>query len=396
MPNPLSSLDFAASSLSRRFQAHYAKPARILLAPGRVNLIGEHTDYNDGFVMPAAIDSYTLVAVAKRDDPVLNMRSEHFGESVQLPLTALSGPPRRHWSDYVRGVAAVLQASGRVLSGADLLVSSQLPLGAGLSSSASLEVATALAVMSASGLDVPPLELARICQRAEHEYAGTRCGIMDQFIAVFGCAASALLLDCRSLDHQLLPLPGDVRIVICNSMVRHAHAAGEYNLRRTDCEIGVSVLKQLMPGIRALRDVSVAELQRHKDQLAPKVYRRCRHVVGENQRVLEAAKAIRDLDLPRFGALMYESHNSLRNDYEVSCRELDVLVEMASTCDGVYGARMTGGGFGGCTVNLVRSSLVGDFQAQMTAGYKKAIGITPEIYICAAARGARAWQPSLE
>jgi galactokinase len=396
MPNPASNLDSVGTSLRQRFQSLYAKPARIFLAPGRVNLIGEHTDYNDGFVMPVAIDSYTFVAVARRADKVLNAYSEHFTESVQFDLSALSGPPRGHWSDYVRGVAAVLQASGRILSGADLLIYSQLPLGAGLSSSASLEVSTALALMSASGVDVAPLDLAKICQQAEHGYAGARCGIMDQFIAVFGRAACALLLDCRSLEHQILALPGDVRIVICNSMVRHEHAAGEYNRRRADCETGVSVLQHLMPDTRALRDVSIDELQRHQNELPLKVYQRCRHVVSENGRVLEAAKVLRNLDLGRLGTLMYESHNSLRNDYEVSCRELDALVELASTFDGVYGARMTGGGFGGCTINMVRSNAVEDFRAHMTTGYKNATGITPEIYICGAAQGARAWQPSFE
>lgn len=395
LPVPIftSNLEGVAGSLSRRFQKLYGDSPRILLAPGRVNLIGEHTDYNDGFVLPAAIDSYTWVGVARNPDHVLNVYSENFSESVQLPLAGLTGPPRRHWSDYVRGVAAILQGrSGRTLSGANLMIYSQIPMGAGLSSSASLEVSTALALMETSALNLPPHELAKVCQQAEHEYAGTRCGIMDQFIAVFGLARCALMLDCRSLEHQTVTIPEDVRIVICNSGVKHEHAAGEYNRRRADCELGVKILQQFMPNIRALRDVGFEDLEQNRHTLPERVYQRCRHVVSENQRVLEAAVALRGGDLTGFGRLLYESHNSLRNDYEVSCRELDLLVELASACEGVYGARMTGGGFGGCTVNVVRSDAVTDFQSRIREGYMKAALRACDIYVCSAAQGARAWQ----
>lgn len=384
-------LDCVASSLSERFQKLYGASPRIFLAPGRINLIGEHTDYNDGFVMPVAIDSYTWVAVAKHPNRILNVYSEHFGETVHLPLNALTGPPRKHWSDYVRGVAAVLEAGGRTLSGANLMIYGQVPLGAGLSSSASLEVAIALALMVMSDLDLPPIEVAKTCQQAEHRYAGTQCGIMDQFIAVFGRADRALMLDCRSLTCQMFTLPPDVRIVVCNSMVRHEHAAGEYNRRRHDCETAVEILQTHLPSVRALRDVSLADLEWNKDLLPNPTYERSRHVISENQRVLDAAEALCAGNLVRFGCLMYESHTSLREDYQVSCRELDLLVELASTCDGVYGARMTGGGFGGCTVNLVRSEQVDSFQCRVKQGYRKITGRTCEIYVCSAAQGARAW-----
>ncbi len=393
MPTTAPNLDCIAGSLAERFQKLYGTSPHIFLAPGRVNLIGEHTDYNDGFVMPAAIDFYIWVGVAKRPDRILNVYSEHFAEMVQLSLAALAGPPRKHWSDYVRGVAAVLQAAGRTLSGANLMIYSQVPLGAGLSSSASLEVSTALALMAISEVEFSPLELVKICQRAEHEYAGTRCGIMDQFIAVCGRADCALMLDCRSLEHQILALPDDVCIVICNSMVKHELAAGEYNRWRADCESGVKILQRHLPNMRALRDATLADLQQNQPLLPQRIWRRCHHVVSENQRVLGAAEALRSGDLAGFGRLMYESHASLRDDYEVSCRELDLLVELASTCEGIYGARMTGAGFGGCTVNLIRSEAVDSFQSRVTESYKKATGKTLEVYVCAAAQGARAWQP---
>jgi galactokinase len=391
MPAPVVSFDSIAGSLNERFQRSYGIRPKIFRAPGRVNLIGEHTDYNDGFVMPAAIEFYTWVAVSPRTDRILHVHSDRFEETIDLSLDALAGPPRKHWSDYIRGVAAVIQAAGHTLSGANLVIHGQVPLGAGLSSSASLEVATALALMSVSNLELPSQEMALNCQRAEHEYAGTRCGIMDQFIAIFGRAGHALMLDCRSLEYNLLPIPPDVRIVICNSMVKHELAAGEYNQRRADCESGVNILRRHLSNVLALRDVTPADLERHKNELPEPVYRRCRHVIGENQRVLAAANALQSGDLARFGQLMHESHRSLREDYEVSCRELDLLVELTSACEGVYGARMTGGGFGGCTVNLVRSDAVSHFQQWVADAYEKKTGKIPDVYVCSAAQGAGAW-----
>jgi len=390
----LSSDATTASSLSARFEQLFGVRPRIFRAPGRVNLIGEHTDYNDGLVMPAAIGFHTWVAVSLRNDRILQVYSQQFGESIELTLGALSGPPRNHWSDFIRGVAAVLEIRGCTLSGANLLVDGRVPMGAGLSSSASLEVATALALLSASKAAVPPLDLAKLCQRAEHEYVGTLCGIMDQFIAIFGRSAQALMLDCRSLAYQALPIPADVRLVIANSMVRHELAAGEYNRRRADCEAGVKILQKTLPEVRALRDVTRSDLERHRSELPERIYRRCRHVISENTRVLDAAHALETGNLSGFGHLMSESHRSLRDDYEVSCRELDLLVEMASACDGVYGSRMTGGGFGGCTINLVESAQTHHFQARIVASYQKETGIKPDVYVCSATQGAGAWEES--
>ncbi len=377
--------------LATVFHEMYGAAPRIFRAPGRVNVIGEHTDYNDGFVMPAAIEIYTWVAAAIREDRTLEAYSGHFDEKIVFSLDALTGPPRRHWSDFVRGVAATLEGAGHRLSGANLVIHGEVPVGAGLSSSASLEVAIALGLTSLCGITLPRLELANLCQKAEHEYVGTRCGIMDQFIATFGAAGHALKLDCRSLEYQLLPIPRDVRLVVCNSMVKHELASGEYNRRRADCEIGVKLLQPHLRKIHALRDVAIADLEAHRQVLTTTVYRRCRHVVTENQRVLAAGEALQSGDADRFGHLMYRSHASLRDDYEVSCRELDLLVHLASSSPGVFGARMTGGGFGGCTINLVKTDAADVFKAHIAEAYSEATGITPEIYICEPAQGAQAW-----
>jgi galactokinase len=291
----------------------------------------------------------------------------------------------------VRGVAALLLEAGYTIGGTNLIIEGQVPIGAGLSSSASLEVATALAILGGSQRHADPLELAKLCQRAEHEFVGTRCGIMDQFIAVFGQVDHALMLDCRSLQAESLAIPHDARLVICNSMVKHDLASGAYNRRRADCETGVSILKKSLHHVIALRDVTPKQLEAHRNELQEVVYRRCRHVTSENQRVLDAAAALRTGNLEQFGQLMYESHRSLRDDYEVSCRELDLLVEIASQCRGVYGSRMTGGGFGGCTITLVESSGAKVFQEKLSNRYKEATGITPAIYVCSAAQGAGEW-----
>lgn len=383
--------ELAGKELGHQFRKMFGTETRIFRAPGRINLIGEHTDYNDGFVMPAAIGFYTWVAAGKRADRILEAHSDRFDEKISLSLDALDGPPTKHWSDFIRGVAAVLQRAGYRLYGANLLVHGEVPIGAGLSSSASLEVAVALALTSLSGITLPRLQLTKLCQAAEHEYVGTRCGIMDQFVANFGAAGHALMLDCRSLEFQLFPLPGNYRLVVSNSMVRHELASGEYNRRRADCERGVQLLAPYVPGIRALRDVGIADLEKHKDALPATIYRRCRHVVTENHRVLDAAKALQSQDAVRFGQLMYKSHASLRDDYEVSCKELDLLVELAASLPGVYGARMTGGGFGGCTVSLVREDRAAAFAARIAQTYQEATGISPDIYICEPAQGAGAW-----
>jgi galactokinase len=366
-----------------------SKPeARTFRAPGRVNLIGEHTDYNEGFVMPAAIGFATIVTVTPRDDRTVSVFSTNFSERIEFDLDDRKLKPRRHWSDYVLGVAVTLELAGHRLKGATLTVNGGVPIGSGLSSSAAIEVATALALLENSGLSLDRVELARICQRAENEFVGTRCGIMDQFISCCGQQGKALLLDCRSLEYKLLPIPERVRLVICNTMVRHALATGQYNKRRADCEKGVNHFARSRPDVRALRDVTEAELEAARKDLPEVIYRRCRHVITENARVLEAASALEQGDLDRFGRLMNESHRSLRDDYEVSCTELDLMVELARRVPGVIGARMTGGGFGGCTINLVNAENVELFKRQVADGYRAETGLAPEIYVCSPAAGA--------
>jgi galactokinase len=375
--------------LSGVLSAHFGsnKNVRIFRAPGRVNLIGEHTDYNDGFVLPAAIDLYTWSAIAPRADRVLSVFSENLEETAEIDLDEASPKPRDHWTDYVRGVAIMLQKAGVPLCGANMAVYSNVPLGSGLSSSAALEVSVASALLAVSGQTLPLSDIAKICQRAENEFVGARVGIMDQTASCVGATDKAILLDCRSLKYELLPMPSGVTMVICNTMVKHEHSGGEYNDRRAQCEEGVRNLKKYFPEVRALRDVTLAQLEAHHSDLLELIYRRCHHVVSENERVLETVVAWHKGDWAEIGRLMAESHSSLKCDYEVSSRELDLLVQAATGRPGLIGSRMTGGGFGGCTINLVKSESVPDFTAGVSAFYKKALDIEPEIYVTSAGAG---------
>jgi galactokinase len=378
--------------LTTQFRSRYGSTPQVYRAPGRVNLIGEHTDYNAGLVMPAAIQFETRVAIAPRADRILCMRSlnvdvEHISE---LPSDFRRAPrPTRtnSWSDYVVGVAWVLGRAELPIAGADLLIDGSVPIGSGLSSSAALEVACALALVGTSGSTLDPWQLAQLCQRAENDYVGARCGLMDQFAAVFGRADRALYFDCRSLDYAPIPL-GTAELIVCNTMVRHQLASGEYNRRRAECEAGVRALSARRSDIRTLRDVEPAELIQAQDDLDPIVFRRCRHVLSENVRVAAMRDALIAGQVAEAGELMGQSHRSLRDDFAVSCDELDLLVRLAEQVDGVYGARMTGGGFGGCTINLVRHDAVEEMVHAVAAQYQRSTGRRPEIYRCRAVDGA--------
>jgi galactokinase len=361
---------------------------RTFRAPGRVNLIGEHTDYNDGYVMPAALDFSTWVKASPLAQRRLQIFSENFNEQVEVNLDDPNLVARGHWSDYSIGVAVVLERAGYRLRGASLRIHGEVPIGSGLSSSAAIEVGTAFALAALSGVKIDRRRLALLCQQAENEFVGARVGIMDQFISLFGQAHKALMLDCRSLEFKLLPLPDNVRLIICNTMVKHELASSAYNERRAQCEAGVKYLAKFFRQVTTLRDVSFEQLEAHRDELPDVIYRRCRHVITENARVLSAAEALEVGDLNRFGKLMYESHHSLRDDYEVSSKELDLMVALAEKIEGVYGARMTGGGFGGCTINLVREENMKVFRERVAEGYEQATKLKPEIYICSAANGA--------
>ena len=361
---------------------------RIFQAPGRVNLIGEHTDYNDGFVLPVAIDRQVVLAARAREDRQVRLWSLHFQQSSEFSLDDSVRDTRAPWSNYVRGVALMLQRDGFALRGMDAVIAGDVPIGSGLSSSAAIEVATAVTFRDLCNLDISPVALALLCQRAENEFVGMKCGIMDQFIAVLGQRSHALLIDCRSLNYELVPLPDEVSIVVCDTMKRRGLVDSEYNARRRECEQGVAILKQYLPDIKALRDVRSQDLVRYGHTLPSVVYKRCVHVVSENERTLQAVAALRAGRVEEFGRLMDQSHVSLRDDYEVSCRELDCMVELAHAAPGCLGARMTGAGFGGCTVNLVRAEATAAFAQQVRVGYRNEMGVMPEIYVCEASAGA--------
>jgi galactokinase len=370
------------------FRKHFGEDPRAYRAPGRVNLIGEHTDYNDGFVLPVAINLSCWVAASKRSDRKIVIFGENFQERVEVELDTIASWPGKGWARYPVGVAWSLAEAGHQLDGCNLYIAGDVPLGSGLSSSAAIEVATAIALADSSNLQVDRRAMALLCQRAENEYVCARCGIMDQFIACHGRTGHAVLLDCRTLETRAIPLPSDVALVVCNTMVKHEIATNEYNHRRAECEEGVRMLRAKLPAITALRDVSVAQLGAHRNLLPETVYRRCRHVVTENERTKKAADAFEKGDLQTISKLMADSHTSLRDDYEVSCRELDLMVEIARAQTGVLGARMTGGGFGGCTINLVQRRSVETFTAAVEREYLARTRLKPEIYALEAAQGA--------
>jgi galactokinase len=369
--------------LKSDFTNKYGAKPRIFRAPGRVNLIGEHTDYNDGFVMPCAIDFATFVGISERSDRKIHVASSNFAGEYEFDLDDQSVEIAESWARYVQGVAAILERKGNRLRGANLLINSNVPIGAGLSSSAALEISTGFALSSISNIKLEKWDLAKIGQTAEHEFAGVRSGIMDQFASAFGLENHALFLDCRSLEWEPIPL-STAKFIICNTRTKHELADGEYNKRRADCEAAASLL-----GHKSLRDVSFAEFNEKSGNLPEILKKRARHVITENERVLSAVKCLQNSNLVEFGRLMNLSHESLRFDYEVSSRELDLMVELARRQPGVLGARMTGGGFGGCTVNLLSGeTLAADFVEKLLGEYSREFyGNEPEFYIFKADSG---------
>jgi len=376
------------SELARRFEEIFGQRPRIYRAPGRVNLIGEHTDYNDGFVMPAAVGFSAYVAVAPRPDRRLAIRSEQFPGTFEFDLDHLPQQRTGAWCDYVLGVAVVLRQHGHQLAGSNLLVHGEVPIGAGLSSSASVEVASALALLSLQETQLPLPEVARLCRQAENSFVGARVGIMDQFVSCLGKAGHAILLDCRSLAFEPVPIPAGLELVVCNTMVKHDLATGAYNTRRAECEEGVRPFARWNPAVRALRDVTPDLLSQHDRDMPTTIWKRCCHVVRENQRTTDAARALAGGDLERIRQLMRDAHRSLRDLYEVSCPELDAMVEAAEGLPGFCGGRMTGGGFGGCTINLVRRENASDFAVKIAERFRRATGISPQVYCCSAEDGA--------
>jgi galactokinase len=378
-----------ARDLAVEFAYRFGRAPTVSRAPGRVNLIGEHTDYNAGFVMPAALEFATLTAASQRSDRRLQVYSMIMDETREFDLDSPHLGPTGDWSDYILGVALMLESSGRNLSGADLIVWSDVPIGAGLSSSAALEVSCAHALLTESGLPFDPIEVAQLCQRAENDFVGMRCGVMDQYISCCGVAGHALLIDCRSLESRHVAIAPNLRLLIANSRVRHQHAGGEYNLRREACEEGVRLLSRYLGPIQALRDVTPKQLEAKRRKLPELIYRRCRHIVTENARVLEAERALGSGDFVACGRAMNASHISMRDDFEITCPEVDMLAGLAQTVKGVYGSRMTGGGFGGCTISLIEASAVDKASQMLTDGYRIGMGRDVDIYVCAPSDGAR-------
>ena len=368
-------------NLRSAFAAKYGTVPRIFRAPGRINLIGEHTDYNEGFVLPAAIDFATYVAGVVRNDRRIRVASLNFEHEREFDL---DNPPVRAettWARYVQGVAMILERQGFRLRGTDLLIDSELPVGAGLSSSAALEISTAFALAVLSGHTVDGMTLAKIGQSAEHEFAGVRSGIMDQFVSVHGQPGHALLLDCRSHKWSSIQV-APARFFICNTKAKHDLAESEYNKRRAECEAAAEFF-----GVESLRDVSLDEFERRSGEMPEIPKKRARHVITENARVLKAVAALGNGDLVDLGRLIDESHESLCRDFEVSSDELDLMTELARQQKGVRGARMMGGGFGGCTINLMEPGDHHQFIKNMSENYHRATGIVPDIYECEIGRG---------
>ena len=380
------------SEIENRFAELYGKPpAFVVRAPGRVNLIGEHTDYNDGFVFPAAIDRDMVIAGTVRSDQQVRVYALNFNQSSTFSLKEVvhAEENREKWSNYPRAMAQIFQKEGLPVVGMNLVTMGNVPLGAGLSSSAALLVASGLAFATAAGIEIDPVKLALMAQRAEREFVGVNVGIMDQFISSLGRENHALLIDTRSLTYEAVPLPtSGVSIVIADTNKKRGLVDSEYNTRRAECERAVSLLSENLPGIIALRDVTLADFEALKHTLPEITRKRAKHVITEDARTLESVQALKAGDIERFGALMNASHDSLRDDYQVSCKELDAMTEIARSIPGVYGSRMTGAGFGGCTVSLVKDSAVEAFQAEVPALYKQAVGMNCAIYVTNASLGA--------
>ncbi|MCL5774217.1 MAG: galactokinase [Firmicutes bacterium] len=377
--------------IEKIFQANFGHgPGISARAPGRVNLIGEHTDYNEGFVFPAALECEVKILASRRNDEEVHLSSVNFNQKDKFDINRFNKSSLA-WSNYIRGVISELQKRGHKPRGFNAVISGDVPLGSGLSSSAALEVAAAVMLRELFKLDISKPELAVLCQRAENSFVGVNCGIMDQFISLLGEINHALLIDCRNLTYHAVPLSLEkFSIVICDSLAPRELAGSAYNQRRAECQEGVRLLSVYYPGINSLRDVSMKQFKSVEYKLPGTLRKRCRHVISENNRTLEAAKVLEKGKLEDFGRLMFESHYSLRDDYEVSSEYLDILVESAAEGAECLGSRLTGAGFGGCTVSLVRSDEITTFINRVSSNYEKRTGKTPAIYTSKACQGAEA------
>lgn len=372
---------FNIDGLKSKFKSLYATEPLVVRSPGRVNIIGEHTDYNEGFVLPAAIDKAIYVAVGKRPDNIISLYAQDYQQSHEVTITSVA-PSDKHWPNYILGVVDQLQTAGYNIGGFNLVIDGDVPLGAGLSSSAAVECATAFALNELFSLGMKKMEMVKAGQKAEHTFAGVLSGIMDQFASMFGKKDHAINLDCRSLEYEYVPLRLEgYKILLLNTNVKHSLSSSEYNTRRKQCEQGVAWVKEYHPEVKSLRDVTIEMLQQYvqpKDQL---IFTRCKYVVEENIRLLEGCEDLKKGNLEALGKKMFRTHEGLSKEYEVSCKELDYLVDYVKGNSSVVGARMMGGGFGGCTINLVKEEAIDALVKQVSKDYQKAMNRELSAYI---------------
>lgn len=369
-------------SVLNKFRELFNEYPLLIRSPGRVNLIGEHTDYNMGFVLPAAIDKAICFAITPRNDETCSFFSLDMNDSIQYQVSSIK-KQEKSWPNYLMGVVDQLNKRGHKIKGFNCVFGGDIPIGAGLSSSAAIEAGLAFALNHIFNLGIDKLSLVKLAQKAENEFVGVNCGIMDQYINIFGVEQKVLKIDCRSLEYEYHPFVNDdLRIVLCNTMVTHSLASSGYNTRRTQCERGVKILQHSNPDIKSLRDVSLELLFSNETDLDKVIFRRCKYVIEENERVTKACEDLEKNDFISFGKKMYQSHNGLSKEYEVSCEELDFLVDEALHHDAVLGGRMMGGGFGGCTINLVRKDFVESFKQSIEESYHNRYGKKPPFYVC--------------
>lgn len=362
------------------FKEKFSVQPEVFRSPGRINILGEHTDYNEGFVLPAAIDKNIYVAISKREDNQVHLFACDFNEHFTTDTSQIK-PANIQWPNYILGVVDQLQKHGHSIGGFNLVIDGDIPIGAGLSSSAAVECAVIFALNSVFKLGLSRLDMAPLAQKAEHVFAGVNCGIMDQFASLFGKKGHAIKLDCRSLNYEYIPTNMEgYKIILFNTNVKHNLASSEYNNRRKQCEEGVAVISQNHPKVKSLRDVDMNMLNKYVTTLDPLVFKRCKYVVQENERLLGACEDLKLSDIQALGIKMYETHEGLRKEYEVSCKELDFLVDYVKAIPAVAGARMVGGGFGGCTINLVQEEAVEKIISNISAVYEAAMGLTLTTY----------------
>ena len=365
--------------IKKVFLEKFNKEPALYRSPGRINLIGEHTDYNEGFVLPASIDKAIYFAIAPNDDNVFRFYSYDFQDYYETSINEID-KSSKHWANYLLGVIAQFYKDDKQIQGFDCVFGGDIPVGAGMSSSAALECGLAYAVNDMLNMGYTTLQMVKMAQKAEHEYAGVMCGIMDQFAVMHGKTNHAIKLDTRSLDYEYIPVDmSGYKFILINTGVKHSLAASEYNKRRNECQTGVKILQKHNPGIKSLRDVSLDFIQKYKQELDDTVYNRCTYVIEENIRLSKACEALSNHDFEEFGKQMFASHQGLKEKYEVSCKELDQLVDIAKNTEGVTGARMMGGGFGGCTINLVKKNAIEKFKNTILANYKTPEGKKPDI-----------------